>query len=385
MLKASVTGKASFNQLAMSLGGIEPRSLSRQGLHKRVDQTATAFMNRVVGEALSLRWRQAVEGPGMLSGFRRVIVEDSSQRALPASNHEHFPAHGNASGKTAGAKFDFCFDLKTGEPLDASLHLATTQDREIGPDLVDTVRRGDLVLRDMGYYSAREFGRIEQLEAFWLSRLPATTGALDSRGASLEARLRKTRLKRVEFQARLGKSGHRARLIAVRAEKHVADQRRRKRREAARRQGREPSADTLLRDGWHIMVTNIPERKTNSATLFKMYAQRWQIEIIFRAWKQSDRTAAALRRRSNPFHLECLMLASLLHLVLTMKVAGLVAAAATGLMASIEKLADSLASHITAIHHLSEFHLWSPDPRHISLDRRNTRSNLYQKRATSLG
>lgn len=385
LVKAAVSGKASFNQLAMALAGIEEKSLSKQAFHKRTDRCATRFMCGVVAKALALRWNEAGAQGGMLEGFGRVIVEDSSQRPMPAANHENFPAHGNGHGETAGAKFDLGFDLKTGEPVEASLHLATTQDREIGPDLVEEIRCGDLVLRDMGYFSAREFARIEDRDAFWLSRLPATTGATDERGLTLEERLRRSRCKRVEFHARLGKSGHPARLVAMRAERPVAERRRRERREAARKQGRTPSADTLLRDGWHIIVTNIPEEKMGSATLFDLYAQRWQIEIVFRAWKQSGRADAALKRRSNPFHLECLMLASLLHLILTMKVAGLLAAGVTDLVASIEKLADSFASHLLKITHILQLAEWSPDPRHLAVDRRNTRSSLAQSRAPRLG
>lgn len=385
LLKSCVSGKASFNQLAMTLGDIEVKSSSKQAVHKRLGRAATEFMLDVVAKSLALRWSVSDREDDMLRAFGRVIVEDSSQRRVPVANHEDFPAHGNGQGKTAGAKFDFAFDLKTGEPVEASLHLATTQDREIGPDLVDSIRCGDLMLRDMGYYSAGEFARIEECGALWLSRLPATTGATDQRGRTIEERLRSCRGNRVEFQARLGKDGHLARLVAVRAERALAERRRRERRAAALKQGRTPSDDTLLRDGWHIMVTNIPGEKMDSRVLFELYAQRWQIEIVFSAWKQSGRTDAALTRRSNPFHLQCLMFASLLHLILTMKVAGLVAAGVANLQASIEKLADSLASHILRMTHLLELPDWSPDPRHLALDRRNTRSSLAQSRASCFG
>lgn len=383
LLKTTVRGKASFNQLAMTLGDLEEKSLTKQALHKRTGRVATEFMFGVVAKSLLVRWSVSEREDDMLVEFGRVIVEDSSQRRLPVANHEDFPAHGNGHGKTAGAKFDLAFDLKTGEPVEATLHLATTQDREIGPDLVDSIHRDDLVLRDMGYYSAGEFARIEECGAFWLSRLPATTGATDSRSCTIEQRLCGCRGNRVEFQAKHGKDGHPARLVAVRAERDLVERRRRERREAANKQGRTPSADTLLRDGWHIMVTNIPGEKMDSQALFKLYAQRWQIEIVFRTWKQSARTDTALNRRSNPFHLQCLMFASLLHLILSMKVAGLVAAGVANLHASIEKLADSLASHILRVTNLLELPNWSPDPRHLALDRRKTHSSLAQSRASA--
>jgi IS4 transposase len=45
--------------------------------------------------------------------------------------------------------------------------------------------------------------------------------------------------------------------------------------------------------------------------LFKLYAVRWNIEIGFRAWKQSGHLAQALARRSNQFHLQVWMLAGI--------------------------------------------------------------------------
>ena len=61
---------------------------------------------------------------------------------MPKSNTDAFPAHGNHYGKT--------------------------------------------VLRDMGYFSLNEFDEIEQREAWWLTRLPLTTGILLADGYTLE-------------------------------------------------------------------------------------------------------------------------------------------------------------------------------------------------------
>jgi hypothetical protein len=90
--------------------------------------------------------------------IKRIIIEDSSAQAMPKSNAEHFPAHGNHHGATAGAKIDFSFNLLSGQFLSHSLHAATDQDKSIGKDLLAHVQPGDLVLRDMGYFSLGEFG-----------------------------------------------------------------------------------------------------------------------------------------------------------------------------------------------------------------------------------
>ena len=109
---------------------------------------------------------------------------------MPKSNADAFPAHGNHHGKTAGVKIDLAFDLLTGSIVSHSLHTATEQDKTIGKEFVTEVRRGDLVLRDMGYFSLSEFTAIEQLEAWWLTRLPLTTGVMLADGRTLEKYLK---------------------------------------------------------------------------------------------------------------------------------------------------------------------------------------------------
>mgnify|MGYP002526233084 CR=1 FL=1 len=151
IIKSVLTGKASFNQLAMNLRLSEHKAMTRQALHKRVDQSTVGFMLSATGQAIKERWDD--EALIVTKRFNRVIIEDSSQAKTDKRNAEDFPGHGNDKGKTAGCKIDLAFDLLTGEPVLEALHLATEQDRELGKDLVDLVKPFDLILRDMGYFS----------------------------------------------------------------------------------------------------------------------------------------------------------------------------------------------------------------------------------------
>lgn len=369
LMKSVITGKASFNQLAANLDHSELKSISRQAVWKRMDTSTIPFLMDTVGVALKQRWsKEALVASAV---FDRVIIEDSSQVKLARANSEEFPGHGNDGGKTAGCKFDMAFDLLSGEPVTSTLHLATEQDREIGKDLVDLIRENDLMLRDMGYFSRGEFARIEERKAHWLSRVPINVKVHDAGGNTLEAILKKTKRNKLQFEVTLGDSGHPARLIAERAAPDVADKRRRERRERARQLGKEPSKDTLVRDGWYLLVTNVTKDLMPAANLFKLYAIRWQIEITFRAWKQSGKLVSALARKSNTIHLQSLMLASMLLLILTMKIASLLQGSYRSILISIEKLADNLAVFILGIKSIWHLADYDPDPRHLKSDRRN--------------
>jgi hypothetical protein len=348
------------------------KSMSRQGVHGRVDQSAVSFMIAVTGQALKERW--AEQRMICSKVFKRVLVEDSSQAKTHVKNAEDFPGHGNGNGKTAGCKSDLAFDLLTGEPVFQTLHLATEQDRELGKELVDVVEQDDLVLRDMGYFSVKEFDRIAQRGAYWLSRLPVSVKVCDTEGRKLETILRGSKAKQVEFEARVTEGGHSARLLAVRAAPEVARERRRKRREQARELGKQPSKDMLLRDGWYLLITNIGEDLMGSSDLFKLYATRWQIEIIFRAWKQSGQLIKAIGRDSNIFHLQCLIYAAIIILILTMKAASLLRQQHARYRLSIEKLADDLGSEILTLLSLDRFGDYDPDPRHLQMDKRSRKS-----------
>ena len=375
IIKSVLTGKASFNQLAMNLRLSEHKAMTRQALHKRVDQSTVGFMLSATGQAIKERWDD--EALIVTKRFNRVIIEDSSQAKTDKRNAEDFPGHGNDKGKTAGCKIDLAFDLLTGEPVLEALHLATEQDRELGKDLVDLVKPFDLILRDMGYFSTGEFRRIESLEAFWLSRLPVSVKAHDLEGRRLETILRTTKSKEIDCDMSVGKACHPARLIAVRATPQGARERRRLRREQARQLGKQPDQDMLTRDGWHIIITDVGEELMKTSEIFSLYSLRWQVEIIFRAWKQSGQLVKALARRSNPFHLQTLMYGAILLLILTMKTASLLRKSFRRYQLSIEKIAHDLAAFIMTLISLHRFADYNPDTRHLQMDKRS-RKSLHQ-------
>ena len=382
-LKAVVSGKGSFTQLAINLAPSETHSLTAQALWNRIDGKAASFMREVLAEALKQRW--ITQHLIACDEFGRIIIEDSSQVKLPKDNAENFPAHGNDKGETAGCKFDLAFDLLKGQVVSNSLHLATTQDKEIGKDVVGLVKENDLYLRDMGYFSIAEFHYIAQHEAFWLSRVPANVTIHDLEGRKIETVLRKTKAERVELAVQVCETRHPARLIAVKADSKIAQQRRRVRRAKARQKGKTPSKDMLLRDGWHLIITNVPKEKMNGDGLFKLYSVRWQIEITFRAWKQSANHVEALKRRSNQDHLEVLMYAGMLLLILTLHVSSLLQQQCPQRILSIEKIAHDLAAFLLRVTSLpDQFRAYCPDRRHIQMNLR-ARKSLHEIAVIALG
>ena len=373
LLGSVVTGLASLNQLAASLKELLPASMARQSLHARFDIRSTAFLMTVLCDLMEQRFRPAAAALGG-TGIRRVLIEDASGQVMPKANSDNFPAHGNHHGATAGVKVDLAFDLLSGAIVSHSLQAATEQDKTIGKDFVAEVRRGDLVLRDMGYFSLGEFAAIEARGAWWLTRLPLTTGVILANGDTLEKHLSASRHGIIDLDVLAGEHGKKCRLVAMRAAPEVAAARRRERRTKASKSGKKPCPKGLIRDGWHLMLTNLSKEQASVGQLAAIYRARWAVEIQFRAWKQALNLGKALNRKSGDHHMQALVLAAMIAHQLGMKIAQRIGGVVGRARLSYEKLYDLLAAHLVKSADLTAVATFNPDPRHVTRDKRARQS-----------
>lgn len=274
---AVASGLASLNQIAMGLSQRSGVPIRRQAIHGRFSEASTAFLTGVMHRLFGQRFSSGLSNQN-LGRIRRILVEDSSVQAMPKANAETFPAHGNRHGSSAGVKFDFAYDLLSGEVAAYSLQSATEQDKTIGKEFVVIVQENDLVLRDMGYFSLAEFVEIERLGAYWLTRLPLTLGLRCESGQTLERLLKSHRGNIIDLPVKAGEAEKSCRLVAIRASGAVAKKRRKQRRKEAKAKGVEPDAMGLIRDGWHLMLTNLPVADFAPNQLRAIYRARWGVE-----------------------------------------------------------------------------------------------------------
>ena len=375
LLSSVATGLASLNQIAGDLKDRNHPGMARQSLHERFDIRSSAFLMAVLSDLMQQRYRAAATTIGS-STIQRILIEDASSQVMPKSNADAFPAHGNHYGETAGVKIDFAFDLLTGTIVSHSLQAATEQDKSIGKEFIIEVRRGDLMLRDMGYFVLDEFAAIEQLGAWWLTRLPLTTGVVLEDGRTLEKYLKSFRGDMIDLEVIVGQQGKKCRLIAMRAAPEVSAARRAERRKKAQDCGKTPCPKGLLRDGWHLMLTNLDKTQADVSQLTAIYRARWAVEIQFRAWKQALNLGKALNRKSNEHHLQALVLAGMIAHQLGMRIGQRIGSIVGQARLSYEKLYDLLAVRLIKSRDLADFTAFDPDPRHITRDKRNRKSPI---------
>ena len=108
------------------------------------------------------------------------------------------------------------------------------------------------------------------------------------------------------------------------------------------------------------MVTNVEQKMQSVEELCEIYRQRWQIEIVFRAWKQSSNLRSALNRVSSEQHLKGLMLAEILLMAMSLQMGMGLIRNHPGRRISLEKVFTYLMKKIRKMKTLTE--LWDLDP-----------------------
>lgn len=385
LLQSVTRGSCSLNQIAMALGQFESDSMSRQALHKRFNEYSSTFLMRVISALLASKAQPLFAS--LKSGlFRRVLVEDSTVISMAASNAEHFPNNGNGRGMTAGCKVNLLTDLLSGTTIASDLHMARDPDQALTNEVLRHCKKGDLILRDMGFFCINTLTAIEQRKAFWISRLPANTSLENLDGIRLEKILLNSRSNQLDIEVTIGtRRPKRCRLVATRLSAKQAEKNRRHRRREAKSHGAVPSKSGLLRDGWSLVITNLDSDQVDADKLYQIYSFRWSIEIQFRAFKQACRLHLSLNHKSDPFHIEALVLAAMIFQLLTLdlhaKLRGQALRevynskrtqiiAAKDRIPSIEKVADAYAAYLQMIASTQSIPSFKADPRHLNHDRR---------------
>ena len=160
----------------------------------------------------------------------------------------------------------------------------------------------------------------------------------------------------------------------MRAAPGVATARRAERRKKSSQSNKKPCPAGLIRDGWHLMLTNLTKDQADVSRLAAIYRARWAVEIQFRAWKQALKLGNALNRKSNEHHLQALVLAGMIAHQLGMRIARRIGEAIGREKLSYEKLYDLLAVCLVKARNPGDVFAFDPDPRHVQRDKRARKS-----------
>jgi hypothetical protein len=266
--------------------------ISKQGIDHRFNEGAVKYIQSLISEVLSTQVSQSIE-VGWLRIFNRVIVKDSSKFDLAERLKDKLPGFGGNASK-AGACIQYEFEIKSGQVNDLSITPANRPDSKDAIASMDAIMKGDLIIRDLGYFVLKYFIEAQNVGAFFISRLNAKIIVYQLKGNVFEElnfgqvyqMMKENHIQRLDKEVYIGRvEKFPVRLIIELMPDEVFNTRMQKVNKFNKKKGYQTSQDYTNRARLNLFICNIPSEIIDGEVIAKIYKIRWQIELIFKIWK----------------------------------------------------------------------------------------------------
>ena len=298
LIQCCCSGYNSYSGWAAAIGTITGKEVSKQALFKRMNEHTVTFGCQLLERVLTLRLKQLKQAR-LFRLFNRVLLADSTTLSLPQSLAKEFP--GNVSGgvQKAVARLQCTLDLRAMQWLQLSLDAFTDNDQGASGKVVPLLRKGDLLLRDLGYFVLKVLREIIGSKAFFISRLRYGLNWYDPKTGRLmnwKEVLPPKRRRVVDKTIVIGKKERLVvRVILIPLPQQQAEARIRKAKK---------DRDKRLNHGqdyyhwlsYNVFITNVDKDTLSAGEVAEVYGVRWLIELLFKAWKSGGHLQTMLHR-----------------------------------------------------------------------------------------
>lgn len=254
------------------------RPLSRAAFYSRFTKPLAQLIRWILQTLIDRARAQPPRYTGLLEGFRDVIAADATTIALPPALRPRWP--GTNDG-TAAIKVHTWIRALTGQLLKRRVTAGTADDgKNFGVMPSD---KGSLFLLDRAYCAARLWRRINDVGAFFVTRLPASYKPTIRRSL----RPHRGRAKAV--------GGRKLREVLGEISRQVLDvecvfraptrKYRKKRGRWTQEVFRVVAVKNAESGAYHLYATNLPSERWPAEELATLYKLRWEVELSYKAGK----------------------------------------------------------------------------------------------------
>ena len=302
-------------------------SITKQSLHDRFSGQAVVFLKRCLDILLSQKIRYRGDKELLKTHFRRIRIKDSTKFSLPDPFSQKYRGYGgNTRQSSSMISIQYEYDFITGQSMDLRLTSGVLNDQSDSADFTHDIQEKDLFLRDLGYSTLKFMTKVHSAGAYFINRLSPQVNCysdLESKDPidlnQYHLKLKKDKLEYIEVHVFLGKDDRvPARLILSVADENTYQKRLRKTTKQAKSTGYNVSEKFKARARLNIMVSNVPSEVLQTNEIRKVYAMRWQIELIFKAWKSLVTIDEFNSTKIHRF--ECQLYGKLIWIILNLKI-----------------------------------------------------------------
>ena len=311
---ASNTGQFSLSSWAVQLSRSCKMKLTKQAVFYRVNSNFIVLLKSILEKAILKHCKYKNRTSN--SRFTNVYLQDGTTLKLPDPLSTFYKGNYSLGKTKAVAKVQVIYNVKKECFTSLKLDSYTRNDQAASADILPILKKGDLVIRDMGYFVLRTFRKIIDKGADFItlyrndvSIFDATTLEPICFGKALKNK------KRIKLQILLGAKEHLpCTLVAIKVSDKIANARRRKAIKNRDRR-RQYTADRLNLLGWDIFICSMNDMEPKE--IQEIYSTRWHIEIIFKSWKSGLKLEANIPKQLKYVYLaEAVIYLQLINIVL---------------------------------------------------------------------
>lgn len=304
---------------ARQIQKLSGKKVSKQALFKRIGVKTVDFCKDLLQEAVSKKAKE-IKKLQIFKSFKRVLLHDSTTVPLDDRLVEEFPGNRTNGVQKAIVRIQTIIDLKTMRFLSFLLSGFTRNDQAASGDILSMCSKGDLVIRDLGYFALATFKEVAVQGAHFLSRLRFGVKIYDLSGAEIALASLLKNKQGIDRQVLIGEKKVPVRLVMVPLPKDIAAEKKRKaKQDRDRRLNHSEEYYKWLE--FNTYVTTVDEHIWSTEDVVNAYRVRWQIEIIFKSWKTGGLCMEQLihDRCTNPHRIKVCLYIMLLFVTLFCK------------------------------------------------------------------
>ena len=278
-------GQNSYWYWAMALSTITGRKVTKQAIFYRMTPAWVLTVKKMLGEVISRQVQKQVSKT-VFAGFNQVWLQDSTCLKLPDVLFNKFPGNRAHGKRHAVAKLNVIVNALTGICEHMQWDGYTVTEQSLSTVITKIAKRGDLVIRDMGYFVLSGFRQLNEEGIYFLSKWKYGITLFDANtGAPIDLIKKLKKKQQIDIAVLCGKEDKvKCRLIAIKLSTQQAEQRiRRAKTETNVKTNHNKQYYTLL--GYIIFITNVDSYTWTAKQVADAYRVRWNIEILFKSWK----------------------------------------------------------------------------------------------------
>lgn len=273
----------SYNSMASTFINDSNKSVNKQALHKAFAKDNFELFFDTIFEAI-FSIKTFIGNSERRKEFKRILIQDSTILKIPKALYDAFSGVSFGLGKSANCRIQLAVDILSNVFTYFSIDTYSQNDVSQASKL--KIKKGDLILRDRGYFKAEEIYRIIKSGAHFISRFFNGVLYYDEKGLQIDILKELKKKKLTRMMVRIGgPTNPIVVLFAVKINEDIANERRRKGKITASTNS--VSKNTLALYSWQIYLTSIQDESYSIEEIYNFYSLRWRIEIIFKALKSN--------------------------------------------------------------------------------------------------